>query len=182
MEQFILVLASVYNKSLITQSVTKQVLPKYQASQNSTYQIDSVKKEINKRIVSKADSLVDKILSCPRIKLWSSETLVLDSVETGFFLSGFAQQLRPINADAPDIYFTLIDAVGISPTLILNQKAKTKERGRWVPFKIWTSEAAKAVHIPIQNLPLPRVDSRERRHLLDSKMKFGAWTWHTLIN
>ena len=47
MEQFVLVSASVYNESLITQSVTKQGLPKHQPPQNPTYQIDSLKK-INK--------------------------------------------------------------------------------------------------------------------------------------
>ena len=119
MDQFVLVPASVYNKSLITQSVTKQELPKYQPLQNATYQIDSLKKEINKKLFSKADSLVDKILSCPRIKLSNSQTLILDSVETGIFLSDFAQQLRCKNADVPDNYFTLLDAAGISPTLIL---------------------------------------------------------------
>ena len=67
MDQFVLVPASVYNKSLITQSVTKQELPKYQPSQNPTYQDDSLKKEINKKLFSKADSFVDKILSCPRL-------------------------------------------------------------------------------------------------------------------
>ena len=36
-EQFVLVTASVYKKSLISQSVTKQELPKYQPSQNPTY-------------------------------------------------------------------------------------------------------------------------------------------------
>ena len=124
MEQFVLVPASVYDKSLITQSVTKQELPKYQPLQNHTYQIDSLKKEINKKLFSKADSLVDKKLSCPRIKLSSSQTLALDGVETGFFLSDSAQQLRRKHADVPDIYFTLLDAAGISPTLILNQNAK----------------------------------------------------------
>ena len=39
-----------------------------------------------------------------------------------------------------------IDAAGISPPLVLNQNAKAKERGTWVPFKKRTSEAAKAVH------------------------------------
>ena len=136
MDQFVLVPASVYNKSLITQSVTKQELTKYQPSQNPTYQIDSLKKEINKKIFSKADTLVDKNLSSPRIKLSNSETSILDGVETGIFLSDFAQQLRRKNADVPDIYFTLIDSAGISPTLILNQNAKAKERGSWVPFKI----------------------------------------------
>ena len=136
MGQFVLVPASVYNKSLITQSVTKQELPKYQPSQNPTFQIDSLKKEINKKLFSKADSLVDKILSCPRIKLSNSLTLFLDGVETGIFLSDFAQQLRRKNADVPDIYFTLLDAAGLSPTPILNQNAKAKERGSWVLLKI----------------------------------------------
>ena len=103
MEQFILVPASVYNKSLITPSVTKQELPKYQPSQNPTYQVVSLKKEINKNLFSKADSLVDKILSCPRIKLSNSQTLILDGIETGIFLSDFAQQLRRKNAEVPDI-------------------------------------------------------------------------------
>ena len=90
MDQFVLVPASVYNKSLTTQSVSKQELPKYQPSQNPTYQIDLLKKEINKKLFSKADSLVDKILSSLRIKLSHSETLILDGVETGIFLSDFA--------------------------------------------------------------------------------------------
>ena len=63
MEQFVLAPASVYNKSLIIQTVSKQVLPKYQASQIPTYQIDSIKKEINKKLFSEADTLVDKNLS-----------------------------------------------------------------------------------------------------------------------
>ena len=146
MEQFVLVLAYVYNRSLITQSVTKQELPKYRPSQNPTYHFDSMKKEMNKKLFPKPDSLEDKFLSCPRIKHSSSKTLVLDGVETGIPLSDFAQQLRRKNADVPDIYLILLDAAGISPTLILNQNAKAKERESWVPFKIWTSEAAKAVH------------------------------------
>ena len=136
MEQFVLVPACVYNKSLITKSITKQELPKYQPSQNPTYSIDSLKKDINKKLFPTADSFVDKILSCPRIKLSNSQTSVLDDVETGIFLWDSAQQLRRKNADVPDIYFTLLDAAGISPTLILNQNAKAKERGSWVPFKI----------------------------------------------
>ena len=136
MDQFVLVPASVCNKSLITQSVTKQELPKYQPSQNQ---------EINKKLFSKADCLVDKILSCPRIKVWNSQTLILDGVETRMFLLDFSQQLRLKNADVPDIYFTLLDAAGISPTMILNQNAKAKERASWLPFKIWPSEAGQAV-------------------------------------
>ena len=120
MDHFVLVPASVYNKCLITQSVTKQELPKYQPSQNPTYQIDSLKREMNKKLFSKADTLVDKILSCPLIKPSNSQTLILDDVITGVFPSDFAQQPRRKNADVPDIYFTLLDAAGLSPSLILN--------------------------------------------------------------
>ena len=63
-------------QSLISQSVTKQELPKYQPSQDPSYQIDSLRRERIKKIFFKADSLVDNILSCPRIKLSNSQTLV----------------------------------------------------------------------------------------------------------
>ena len=109
MEQFVLVPASLHNKkSLITQSVTKQELPKYQILQKATNQIDSFKKEINKKLLSKADSLVDKILFCSRIRLSNSQTLIADAVETGLLLLDFAQQMRRKNADVPRIYFTLL--------------------------------------------------------------------------
>ena len=85
MEQFVLVPASVYNKSLTTQFVTKQELPKYKAEQPPTYQIDSLKRDINKKLFGRADSLIDKILSCYRIKLPNSQTIILDGVDTGVF-------------------------------------------------------------------------------------------------
>ena len=128
MEQFVLIPASMYNKSLITQSVINQELPKDQPSRNSRYDIDSIKKEINKNLFSKADSLVDKILSCPRIKLSNSQTKIFDGVETGVFLLDFAQELGRTNADVADTYFILLDAAGISPTLILNQSAYFQKR------------------------------------------------------
>ena len=76
MEHFLLVPTSVYNsnnnKSLNAQAVTKQELIKYQAEQIPMYQIDSLKEEINKKLFSQADFLVDEVLSCPRIKLSNS--------------------------------------------------------------------------------------------------------------
>ena len=119
MEQFVLVPASVYNKSLITQSVTKQEIAKHQTSKKPTYQVDSLKKEIIEKLFSKADTLVDKILSCPRIKVSNSQTSILDGVEIGIFLLDFVQQLCRKDADVPDIYFSFLDAAGISPSLFL---------------------------------------------------------------
>ena len=136
MEQFVLVLASAYNKNLITQSSTKQELPKYQPSQNTLCtKLIHLKRRL-KKLVSKADSLVDKTLSCPHIKLSKSKTLNLDGVETGIFLTDFAQKLRRENADVPDSYFILLDTAGISLTLIPNQDSQAKEREIWVFFKI----------------------------------------------
>ena len=134
MEQFVLVPASVYNES--AQSVTKQELPKYKAEQPPTYQIDSIKRDINKKLFGKADPLIDKILSCSRIKRSNSQTIFLDGVDTGVLISVLTLHLRRKNADVPDIYFTLLDAALISPSLVFNKNAKAKDRGRWIPFKI----------------------------------------------
>ena len=106
MEQFVLVPASVYNKSVTTQSVTKQELPKYKAEQPPTYQIDSLKRDINKKLFGRADSLIDKILSCSRIKLSNSQTIILDGVDTGVLISDFTLHLRRKNADVHT--FTLL--------------------------------------------------------------------------
>ena len=134
MEQFVLVPASVYNNSVTTQLVAKQELPKYKAEQPSSYQIDSL--NLNKKMFGKADPLIDKILSCSRIKLSNLQTRILDGVDTVRLISDFVVHLRRKNADIPDNYFTLLDAAGISPSLVLNQNAKTKGRGSWITFKI----------------------------------------------
>ena len=134
MEQFVLVAASVYKKSVTTQSVTKQELPKYKAEQPPTYQMDSL--NINKKLFGKADTLIDKILSCSRIKLSNLQTIILNGVDTGVLISDFILHLRRKNADVPDIYFTLLDAAGISPSVVFNHNDKAKDRGSWVSFKV----------------------------------------------
>ena len=98
MQQFVHVYASVYNKSLIAQSITKQELSKNQLLQNPLFPISSLKKELNKKLFAKAESIVNKILSRPCLKLPNSQTLILDDIETGNLLSDFAQQLRHKNA------------------------------------------------------------------------------------
>ena len=134
MEQFVLVPASVYNKS--AEFVTKQELPNYKAEQPPTYQIDSLKRDINHKLSGKADPLIDKILSCSRNKLSNSQTIISEGFDTGVLISDFTVHLRRKNAHVPDIYFTLLDAAGISPSLVFNQNAKGKVRGSWVPFKV----------------------------------------------
>ena len=137
MEQFVFVLASVYNKSVTNQSVTKQELPKSKAEQPPTYQFDSLKRDINKKLFGKADTLKDKTLSCSRINLSNSQTLILDGVDTVVLILDFTLHFRRKNVDVPDIYFTLLNAAAKSPSLVFSQNAKTKDRGSWVPFKVF---------------------------------------------
>ena len=113
MEQFVLVPASVYNKNVTTQSVTKQEIPKYEVEQPPTYKIDSL--NLNKKLFGKADTLIDKVLSCSRIKLSNSQTIILDGLDTGVLISDFTQHLRRKNVDVPGIYFTLLHAAVIFP-------------------------------------------------------------------
>ena len=112
MEQFVLVPASVYNKSVTAQSVTRRELPKYKAEQPPTYQIESL--NLNRKLFGKADPLIDKNLSCSRIKLSNSQTKNFDGVDTGVLISDFTLHLRRKNADVPDIYPTLLDARNIT--------------------------------------------------------------------
>ena len=119
---------------MTVQSVAHQELPKYKAEQPPTYQIHSLKRAINQKVCT--DNLIDKILSSYLIKLSISQTIILDGVDTGVLISDFTLYLRRKNADGPDIYFTLLDAAGRSPSPVFNQIAKAKERGSWVPFKV----------------------------------------------
>ena len=140
MEQFVLVPASVYNKSLNEQSVTKQELPKYQPSQITSRQIDSFKNEANKNCLLK-QTLYFFLSSYQALKLadfifgWSqncSFTIKLCSTTS----SWKRRRSRTLH------YLTMLV---FHPTLVLNQKATAKERESWVPFKRWRSEAGKVV-------------------------------------
>ena len=65
---------SVYNsKSLKIQTYTEQEFPKYQVEQNTAYQIDWLKREIDKKLFAKAAFLVDETLCCPHVKLSYSQ-------------------------------------------------------------------------------------------------------------
>ena len=85
-------------------------------------------KVTNRKLFAKADFLISKNLSRPRIKLSNSQTLFLDGVETGSLMSDFAQQLSCTNSQVPDFYFTLIVAAGKSQTLTPCQKPRLERK------------------------------------------------------
>ena len=93
MEQFVLVPTSVYNKSWLP---SQQELLKHQLSQTLAYQVDSLRKDINKELFSKVDSLEwlwqNFVLST--YQALKITNLIFDGVETAIFLWDLAQQLR----------------------------------------------------------------------------------------
>ena len=137
MEQFVLVPASLPSKLNTTNSTTLKVdRPKYQPEQPPTSEVEALKEDIIKNLFAQADCFVDKLLAFPRIKLSLPNTIVLDGTDSGVLLHDFAQHLLRKNGDVPHVYFTLLDAADVSPSTVLNQNAKTKERGNWITFKI----------------------------------------------
>ena len=104
-----------------------------------------MKKDIIKNFFAQADSLIDKVLSSPRIKFSTSNVLILDGRDTGISLTDFTKTLKLRSAEVPDIYFTLLDAADIRPRLVLNKNAKEKEKGSWALFKIRVTKTAEVV-------------------------------------
>ena len=66
------------------------------------------------------------------MKLSDSNFLLLDGKDTGTSPKRFAQKLGRRNEKIPIIYFTMLDAGDITPTLDLNQNAIEKN---WVAFE-----------------------------------------------
>ena len=99
--------------------------------------LDSLHKDITTNTKSfKNESVVDQILKCPRIKLSLSDSILLDGRDTNVAFTDFIYALKRKNIAFPDIYYTILDATGISPSKIVNKDAKSKDRGSWIPFKI----------------------------------------------
>ena len=107
------------------------------------------KKEINQHLATSATPLLNNVLESPLIKLSNSNTLILDGKETGVLLKEFAQRLKHKNVPMPDFYFTLLDAASITPDLLVNSHAKGKERGVWIPFKIWRTKVGEILRAKI---------------------------------
>ena len=132
MEQFVLIPRYLYEEKFRLDKPEKVIEPQVVQDQN----LEPVYSEINSRLKSKNNSLVDKILASPRIKLSTSNTILMDEKGTGVAIADFIYSIKRERENFSDIYFTLLDASGISSKLVTNQNAKKKDRGNWIPFKI----------------------------------------------
>ena len=99
--------------------------------------LETVYKKVNAKTKSSSnESLIKEILSCPRIKLSLSDSILLDGRDTNVAFVNFVYALKKKNVDCPDIYYTILDAIGLNPNKIINKDAKSRERGGWIPFQI----------------------------------------------
>ena len=101
MEHFVLVPASKFKSKIKTTVVTKPKLSNYHVEKSPKYNVESLKKEINQKFSAKADALINKLLSSPRMKLSDSNTLLLGGKE--FLSTEFARKLRKKNAELTEI-------------------------------------------------------------------------------
>ena len=95
-----------------------------------------IEKLTPKRNSSSNVSLINEILNSPRIKQSLSDSVLLDGRETNVAFVDFVYALKRKNVECPDIFYTILDAIGLNPHKIINKDAKSKERGSWIPFQI----------------------------------------------
>ena len=94
-------------------------------------------KEISHRTSSlKDESFVNPILNSPQVKLSLNDTISLDGRDTEIAFADLIFALKRKNIDFPDIYYTILDAIGKNPQKVINKFAKSKDKGGWIPFKI----------------------------------------------
>ena len=101
-------------------------------------------KKVNVKTKSSSnESLINEILSSPRIKLSLSDSILLDGRDKNVAFVDFVYALKKKNVECTDIYYTFLDAIGLNPHKIFNKDAK--KRGSWNPFQIRKSQATEVV-------------------------------------
>ena len=135
MDQFFLIPQQLYDQKI---RLSLQRLDKYNKKQDSVPKnLETVYRKVSAKTKSSSNqSLINEILNSPRIKLSLSDSILLDGRDTNVAFVNFVYALKRKNVECPDIYYTILDAIGLIPHKIINKDAKSKERGSWIPFQI----------------------------------------------
>ena len=136
MEQFVLIPYSVY-QSQSTLPRKQKLEQKQEKEEIVPKSFDSAYSAVNARLkTSNNKHIIDLILNFPRIKFSQSDNFILDNRDTKESIIDFVCSLKRKNTNFPDIYFTILEATQLPLKLVINKKAKAKDRGTWIPFKI----------------------------------------------
>ena len=135
MDQFVLIPQQLYDKKI---RLSSQRLDKYNEKQDSVPKnLEAVYKKVNAKAKSSSNkSLMNEILNSHGIQLSFSDSVLLDGKDTKVAFFNFLYALKKKNVECPDIYYTILYAIGLNPHKIINEDAKSKERGSWIPFQI----------------------------------------------
>ena len=90
-----------YAINYVARISTVSITTKYHSTK-----IDSFGKGLNKNLFSEAGSKLHNSLPCPQSQLSKQQTKFCNGVETGVLLATFAQKLRRISANVPELNFS----------------------------------------------------------------------------
>ena len=79
--------------------------------------------------------LIHSVLNSPTIRLSQSDKIKLDNRDKKEFFVDFVSALKQKSTNCPDTHFTILEADQIPPNLVINKKAKPKNRETWICFK-----------------------------------------------
>ena len=125
MDQFALIPQQLFDQKI---RLSPQRLDKYNEKQDSVPKnLETVYRKVNAKTKSSSkESLINEILNSPRIQLSLSDSILLDGRDTNVSFVDFVNALKRKNVECPDIYYTILDAIGLNPHKNINKDAKAK--------------------------------------------------------
>ena len=107
---------------------------------------ESVHSAVNAMLETSSNKhIIDLILNSLRNDLSQSDNVIIDNRDTQKSIVDFVCALKRKKTEFPGIYFTILEATQLPPKLVINKNAKAKERGTWIPLKIWKDKTKQIV-------------------------------------
>ena len=138
MDQFVSIPRQLYEQKI---KLSPQRMDKYHKKEDSLPKnLRTVYKKVNaKTKYSRNESLSMKLYIHFAFS-YPFHSIFLNERDTNVAFVDFVYALKRKNVDCPDIFYTILDAIGSDPHKIINRDAKSKE-GSWILFQIWKSQA-----------------------------------------
>ena len=98
-------------------------------SQNLKTSLESeLKKDHN------AKKILEKLFEADNIDFSTTQTIIVDSVDTKLNVIEFIHTLRRKRQPVDDRHLLILDQLKLNPQLVINENALDKESGEWIPF------------------------------------------------
>ena len=115
----------------------KKLKQKHKKEEIVPQNFGTVYSAVNARLKrSNIKHLIASIWHPHKIKLSHSDKILLGNRDAKESIADFVCALKRRNTDFRDIYFTILEAIPLTPKLVIHKNAKAKNSGIWIPFKI----------------------------------------------